>query len=263
MRTFQVVVGPCLICSKPASFEIGSIACQSCGKVFNKICERCATEPCPQCKGHLEATERVFPHSLFKAIAKGDDRDVERLIRNRSEPLEALKNREGETALALAARFKAAPIAKSMCEKLIGAGASPHAKSHQTGRTALMTMVHNRTFHKDVAELLMSSINDQDGDGRTALMLAAIGAGLFGSRRGNVAIAQTLLELGADPLICDKRGFTALGHAIALNRNDKNDDMVTFLKEAMLIRAARREFEARNSYHFDELGNLQVAPHQR
>lgn len=259
MNAFQVLVGPCSICSKPASFEIGSMACESCGNVFNKICKRCTTGPCPQCKGPLEATKRVFPHSLFQAISKGDEREVGRLLRGRPEPLSDLKDRNGETALALAARFKTAGVAKSMCEALLQAGMSTSAKSDKTERSALITMVEHRRFHRDVAELLKSTINDQDISGKTALMFAAEGAGLFGSPRGNAGLARILItEFGADPAICDKRGVTALGHAIASNKTGKNEVMVDILKEAMLTQAAQREFDAHYSYEFDKFGKLQA-----
>ncbi len=192
MNTFQVAVGPCSICSKPASFEIKLMACLSCGTVFDKICEGCAARPCPQCKGHLEAAKRVFPHSLFRAISKGDEHEVGRLLRGRLEPLNDLKDRNGETALALAARFKTASVAKSMCEALLQTGFSTRARSDKTERTALITMVEHRRFHRDVAELFKSTINDQDIDGKTALMFAAEGAGLFGSPRGNAGLARNL-----------------------------------------------------------------------
>jgi ankyrin repeat protein len=260
MSGVSISIGPCEICAKPAGLQIGFMTCESCATGFDKLCERCAAKPCPKCKGLLEATERVFPHSLFQAISKGAEREVERLLRGRPEPLGDLKNRTGETALALAARFKTPDVAKSMCEALLRAGFSTHAKSDNTERTALITMVEHRRFHKDVAELLQSSINDQDVSGKTALMFAAEGAGLFGSRRGNGGIARTLLALGADPQICDKRGQTALGHAIASNDTGQNEGVVDLIKDAILNSVARREFVSRNSYHFDNLGNLEFAP---
>jgi len=60
--------------------------------------------------------------------------------------LNDLKDRNGETALALAALFKTADVAKSMCEALLEAGFSTRAKSNKTERTALITMVLHRRF---------------------------------------------------------------------------------------------------------------------
>lgn len=262
MSAVSISIGDCELCSKPANLQTGSMTCESCATGFDKLCVSCAAKPCPQCTGHLEVTERVFPHSLFQAISKGDEREVERLLRDCSEPFVEVKNRNGETALALAARLKTADAVKSMCELLLRAGFSPRAKADKTERTALITMVEHRRFHKDVAELLKSSINDQDIGGKTALMFAAEGAGLFASRRGNGGIARTLLDLGADPQICDKRGLTALGHAVASNDTDQNEVMVDLLKDAMLNSISRREFVSRNSYHFDNLGNLHFGPKQ-
>lgn len=108
--------------------------------------------------------------------------------------------------------------------------------------------------------MLKSSINDQDIGGCTPLMFAAKGAGSFASRRGNTDVARKLLALGADPLICDRQGRTALGHAIASNDTGKNGDITELLQEEMLSKIARREFESRNSHHFDNLGNLRLAP---
>ena len=74
-----------------------------------------------------------------------------------------------------------------------------------------------------------------------------------------VSLEILITEFGADPAICDKRGLTALGHAIASNKTGKNEVMVDILKEAMLIQAARREFDAHYSYEFDKFGKLHAA----
>lgn len=94
----------------------------------------------------------------------------------------------------------------------------------------------------------------------TALMFAATGAGLFGNPRGNIQLAQALLSFGADPLIQDSKGRTALGHAKKDNKQGQNQDMVTFLEGKMLAEIALREFSRQNNYEFDEAGNLEFKP---
>jgi len=224
---FSVNLGPCSACNKtPADLNVGSKTCQGCGTTFEQMCLRCAGKPCPRCKGTLTSTTDVFPHSLFRAIKTETVEDVRRVLAGRPERLDKIKDRNGETALSVAARQKPAGRAHKTCAVLIELGASPHAKSDRTERTALVNAVFHRQFSKNVARLLVDSINDQDVDGCTALMHAARGAGLFRSQQGNLSIVGDLLSLGAGPFIRDKRGRTALDHA-------HNNEVRDRLKRAM------------------------------
>jgi ankyrin repeat protein len=157
--------------------------------------------------------DKVLLHSLFRAIARDDDTVVAGLLRGRKVKIDDLKDRDGETALSLAARQKPVIRGYSICQKLIELGASPQAKSDRTGRTPLINAVHFRRFSKKVAGLLIDSIDEQDIDGKTALIHAVSGAGLFGSEQGNLSIVEALLSFGANPSIRDKQGRTALDHA--------------------------------------------------
>jgi ankyrin repeat protein len=201
-----------------ADFQLGARTCSNehCKTTFDGVCLACVAKPCPKCrKGTLEETDKIFPHSLFRAIAQDDDAVVARLLSGRPEKLDDLRDKHGETALSLAARQKPATRAYRICETLIELGASPRTKSDRVGRTALINAVHFRQFSKKIAGLLISSINDQDVDGRTALVHAVLGAGLFGSEQGNASIVDALLSLGANPSIQDKKGRTALDLAKA------------------------------------------------
>jgi len=216
---FYANLGRCPACqANPADFNLGARACSNerCGKTFDQICPACAAKPCPECRtGKLEERNTIFPHSLFRAIARDDDAVVVRLLRGRPEKIDDLKDKDGETALSVAARQKPASRAHGICKQLIALGASPRAKSDRTGRTPLIDAVHYRQFSKKIGGLLVDSINDQDVDGLTALMHAVLGAGLFGSEQGNASIVDALLPLGADPSVRDKQGRTALDHAKA------------------------------------------------
>jgi ankyrin repeat protein len=214
---FSVNLGPCSACqTNPADISLGARACSNerCGKTFNQVCSACVAKPCPKCrKGKLEERDKIFPHSLFRAIARDDAAVVARLLEGRKEKIDDLKDKDGETALSIAACQKPASRGYEICKKLIELSASPRAKSDRTGRTPLINAVFCRGFSKKIACLLVKSIDDQDVDGRTALMHAVRGAGLFGSEQGNASIVDALLSLGADQSIRDKQGRTALDHA--------------------------------------------------
>jgi ankyrin repeat protein len=196
--------------------------------------------------------------SLFRAIKDMHREKVVRLLQDQRRDLNSLNDSKGCTPLSVAALIKNKQIAFQICKILIDSGASPRTPTGIAGRTALIIMVWHRNFDANVAELLRESIDDQDDNGRTALMFAAEGAGLFGSKRGNLSIAKDLLQLGAHLSIQDCQGLTALGHAMKSNSTDKNDDMVRLLKDKMEKQAAVQEL--RNRYHigFDDKGIMNM-----
>ncbi len=61
-------------------------------------------------------------------------------------------------------------------------------------------------------ENIYSNLDDQDSDGRTALMEAA--------RFGDLAEVRKLLALGVDPALKDEDGFSALMHAVMYDKED-------------------------------------------
>lgn len=126
-----------------------------------------------------------------------------------------------------------------------------------------MNLAIYRKFRKDLMGIFMSSINDRDDAGRTALMFASEGAGFFGNPKGHAGMARELLELGADASAEDNQGRTALGHAMMSNKNGKNEDMVDLLQEAMVQQAALREFNKRFSSSFTKAGVLKTTPSRR
>jgi ankyrin repeat protein len=153
--------------------------------------------------------------------------------------------------------------ASDFCKLLLDLGASPRS-TMKYSRTVLIEMVRRRgKYHREAALLLSSSVNAQDDQGGTALMFAAEGAGLFGSRRGNLSVAKHLVELGADPLVEDRRGKTALGYAMASNDKGTNQDMVDYLEELMKTSIALREFDKLHQYKFDNDGCLIFSPRKR
>lgn len=161
------------------------------------------------------------------------------------------------------AMHKSGGTAAELCKLLLDFGASP-GSAMQYGRTVLIEMVRRRgKYHREVASLLSSSVNARDNQGGTALMFAAEGAGLFGARRGNLTIARHLVELGADPLVQDRRGKTALGYAMASNDKGTNQDMVDYLEELMKTSIALREFDKLYQYKFDNDGCLTFSPRKR
>ena len=235
--------------------NIGSTKiCVSCGHTFTNLCNLCSKLPCIDCGGLLKDMDEVFPHSLFRAIKDGDIVNVARLLRDHPAHLDDLRDGHGYTALATATAIKDGPTALEICENLLKHGASPHTTIGDEAQTPLTIMVSHRRFDRRLARLLGASINDRDRSGRTALMFAAKGAGLFGGRRGNSAIVQELLDLRADPSIKDNHGYTALGYAILSNDTGKNNEMIEFLKNEMEKRAAFREFRRIYRIVFDDHG---------
>ena len=251
MNAFRIAMGKCEACEDASAQQgIGALCCNSCGAIFRKLCSACAAKPCPRCKGELAAFKSVFPHSAFAAISDGEPDRFESVIRANRSLINDARNESGETLLHRAVRAKGKGVATQMCRFLLNLGMR-HDAVTDCGRTALQESVRHRVFNKDVADLLRSSVNSQDKDGRTALMFAAEGAGLFGSRKGNIAIARELLALGANPEIHDKRGVTALGYAMASNDTDRNGDMIALLERAMVAAAAMQEFNNQYSFTFD------------
>ena len=93
----------------------------------------------------------------------------------------------------------------------------------------------------------------------TALMFASMGAGVFGSKRGNITIIRQLISFGANLGLVNKRGQTALGVAEASNSKSKasaNDEVVALLKEAAIQQHAMKEFHAKYRCSFDSNGVL-------
>lgn len=88
-------IGSCLICNKRADIGVGGRACESCQQDFEKLCEACATRPCPKCGSILCKIDDIFPNSLFAAIKRYSTFDVERLLDGRSVNLDNLFERNG------------------------------------------------------------------------------------------------------------------------------------------------------------------------
>lgn len=164
------------------------MTCKTCGFEFEKLCQKCSTNPCPKCRGTLVKAENVFPNSLFHAVAKADGEGVRRILNELSPKdsnLNRLTDRRGYSLLHVACGIEDRKAALEICELLIRNGASDQMKD-QSGFTALTSMVRARLYKSDVALLLRGSRDIQDNEGRTALMFAAQGGGLFGNRRGNL-----------------------------------------------------------------------------
>lgn len=93
----------------------------------------------------------------------------------------------------------------------------------------------------------------------TALMFASMGAGVFGSKRGNITIIRQLISFGADLGQVNERGQTAVRVAEMSNAGSKastNDEVVAFLKEAAIEQRAMKEFHAKYQCLFDSNGVL-------
>jgi ankyrin repeat protein len=260
MRAINLASTPiCELCSSPAAYN--RRLCVGCARMFGKLCERCArTASCPDCAGELVDPIKMFPLSLFVAIDAGQVEEVRSLIVQNKPALGKLRDSSGLTPLHVAVRSKTNTT--ETCEALLKAEASPLDRDAHSS-TPLMVAVVLRKWTKKLLGLLSPSIDDQDDHGRTALMFAAKGGSGFGAEKGNVAIAEALLVLGATACIFDKYGNTALAYAEDKNATGQNDRMVALLKEAIIAETARKDFDRRYTYSFDKNGVLHTSPKAR
>ena len=152
-------------------------------------------------------------------------------------------------------------IKPEMCQLLINVGARVQTKN-KSGRTALIEAVRCRTKSIiKIVDVLSDSVNEQDNMGMTALMFAATGSGLFGSKKGNLDLVEKLINVGADIYARDKNGLTALGHAVNDNSKSKmatNSDVVSLLKKTYVIDKALESFNKKFKYSFDKNGGIVV-----
>lgn len=112
--------------------------------------------------------------------------------------------------------------ASSEVEKLVNSGAAKVYNRHLDcyGERTPLAAAAESGFEDSVALLLVAGarLDEADGDGRTALWLAA--------RHSRLGVAQILLKHGADATHCDKEGSSVLGAATA---GRCNDDLVLAL----------------------------------
>ncbi|WP_298236593.1 ankyrin repeat domain-containing protein [uncultured Azohydromonas sp.] len=196
-------------------------------------------------------------HQSLHRDSEGDIDEVRRLFREGHGDWNEVYNDAGETPLACAAIDGNEELCRFLIEDC---GLWTHARN-KGGRTALIEMVRTRSgrWPHRLAELFADTVNEQDGSGRTALMFASGGAGLFGSRRGNVRLVRQLLDMGADPTLQDRRGRTALGIAMEDNRkseNSSNQDVVELLEAETLKFVALQNFKNSFRHTFSAEGVL-------
>jgi hypothetical protein len=257
---------PCSFCGvKPIDREgltSGDRGCDRCSTLYF-VCGHCRGQPCPECGGPLKKKGDLFPHNLFRAIRRGDVDEVRRVLYALPSNIYEIVDEQGTPPLIAAAIDHQLEI----CKILVEEHAVFRSQSDKYGRTALIEMVRLRggKWNRSIADFFASTVNHCDNDGRTALMFAAQGAGAFGAKRGNVGIAQQLIDMGADVSVVDKRGLTALGWAMQSNKASKtsnNEEMVDFLTKRMVAQIAYQEFHQRYDYRVTEKGALALRSKQ-
>jgi len=208
--------------------------CLECKEVFF-ICGECLGAICPKCNGSLKNKMETFPDNLFNAIKNNNLVEVKNICDLENKDVNFIFNEDGDTPLIRAALYKNNEISQWL---IVNCNASINAKN-KIGRTPLIEMVRCRdsAWPKKLALLFALSVNEQDVDGHTALMFASQGAGLFGSKRGNIKIIEQLLGFGADVFLKDKYNNTALDLAKRSNNRSKtrnNQTIVDFLEKVEL-----------------------------
>ena len=197
---------------------------------------------------------------------QGDwDRVFDLLAHHGIHPDRIVCPRTGYSLLTVAAT-EPAPEA---CENLLQRGADPAFGGTVASRSVLTMMVWLRSKpwgskHRKIIELLApGTVNHQDSDGRTALMFASVGAGLFGMKRGNPQIIDQLMRHGADPSIRNRRGRTALMQAVESNDRSPtsaNGDVIALLESHAISYAAKQWFIREQRVEFSDDGDMIIAP---
>jgi hypothetical protein len=159
--------------------------------------------------------------------------------------------------------------APEACEKLLQLGADPSFGGKIGSRSVLTMMVWLRSKpwgskQRKIIELLApDTVNHQDSDGRTALMFASVGAGLFGMKRGNPQIIDQLMRHGADPSIENRWGRTALMQAVESNDRSPtsaNWDVIELLESHSINYAAKQWFIQEQRVEFSDDGDMTILP---
>jgi hypothetical protein len=235
--------------------------CKLCSKVTYS-CPSCFGESCPYCQGERVMKSKSFPDNIFKAVKEGDQDEVRAIYRRECCDLSSLENENGFTPLTLAVFEHDIEMCKFL---IIEMTVDVCYQNLNNGRTTLIEMMQARSSKTSIKimDLLKRSVHLQDNSGKTALMFASVGAGLFGSKCGNPKLINRLLNYGADLFAQDKTGCTALGWAIESNNQSKkktNDEVINLLEGEMLKEAAIREFKKHFYYEFDHKGNFHSRP---
>ncbi len=206
----------------------------------------------------MDSKNNNLSNRLFEAINRGDVDAVRQLCDGSDGTyLQDITCPNGDSPLTAAATSQDFEV----CKCLINDCGASVMELNRTGRTPLMEMIHGRdgTWKSKLLVLFKDSVNCRDSQGKTALMYAAVGAGMFGSRRGNLKITSDLIALGADTLAVDKNGVTALGWALKSDGNTaQNSEIITYLKGEMKNQAAMESFRREYKYRFNEKGVLEL-----
>jgi len=158
----------------------------------------------------VEAKPGVTP--LMRAAAKGDVREIERLLAERAD--RNSQDSSGWTALTYASQADRADA----IQLLLDAGSNPNLPSHLL-QTPLMAVSGAYSSKAEKARLLIAAgadVNAQDRNGRTALMFAMFGIlSWSGSPRGiseELALITVLRQAGARTNIRDVSGLTVFDY---------------------------------------------------
>jgi ankyrin repeat protein len=258
--TSRINLGPCTACNTKSAVLEASRTCSGCLTDLDRLCSSCAEQACPKCGGKLAQREDVFPYTLFNALEQGDLDKVRALHYSNGQDLNMLRNRAELSPLSFAASSSRIPAKRrpEVVQCLLSLGALPTATDY-SDRTPLIHATMNRKLTQALVGLLASSVNCQDGMGKTALMYAATGQNAVNIRTGDRSSARLLLEHGVDAFIACRRGLTALGYAMGANSQGMNEEMVRYLKQEMLRQAAERVFKNEYDASFGADGSLHVA----
>ncbi len=196
-------------------------------------------------------------NQCFKSLRSGNTDILENYLHTELISVDDIRNDKGDTLLI---RFACERDIEN-CRTLINDFNSSIFSKNNTGRTALIEAVRCRSkaVSAKLIYLLRNSINEIDTNGMTAVMFAASGAGLFGSKKGNVSLTKALVQAEADLTLKDNNGFTALGHATKDGREDINIELVEYLQREYAKQFALNEFKKQYRYGFNDKGCIELS----
>lgn len=192
-----------------------------------------------------------YPENLFNAIKTNDRYQLTEIISSHGRFCFEVFNSKDRNILMYAISYGHFDLAEYMISEL---GADIKIQN-SAGDTALTLMIKNRggNFNYKFMDLLRYTVNISNDSGKTPLMYAVSGAGLFNSNRGNLKIVKRMLSYGADLFQKDNAGYTALAYAEKFNdrsSNYANEAIVEFLKSEMLNQFAIMKFKEDYSCEF-------------
>ena len=245
------VKSTCSICDKYIStvnsallMPTTDLGCEKCDTLF-LICKECSTEKCPNCNGNLVSEKFLFPSILRDAIRSKNSASVIALLNSLNCEYDDITIDNSPLLFLFLDNPK-------MCLQFIETYNMKTDITNRDGDTLLILMFkYGGKLNNKLVKKLADTVDCQGYGGRTALMWPAIDA------RFNAA--SMLIDLGANALLKDRSGHTALGISMAnysIHPNQGNTRMVEYLRTQMIKQFSVKHPDIKSSFSFTKEGDI-------